>query len=196
VISWGVGRIDIVGISNKDGSIEQKYYQDGWSDWTNLGGGPFIGTPVVSSWGSGRLDIWAIDKSGELNHLFWDGYQWQGWEKHGGKFSETPKVVHWAEGKINVVGKYKDGGYHILNYDNGWNGWWDISSGYVSEPGLLAKKGENFLYVFGINEEKSLRLQIWTGYDWQPAWNETWSLGDISAASVARPQENQWPLEF
>jgi hypothetical protein len=141
VLSWAVGHVDIVGISAKDGTIQQKYYQNDWSDWADLGGGPFVGNPVLSSWGPGRLDIWAIDESGELNHLFWDGSQWQGWEKLGGKFTETPKVVHWSVGKINIVGKYEDGSYHIKNYDNGWNGWWDLSKDYASEPELLAKNG-------------------------------------------------------
>jgi hypothetical protein len=42
----------------------------------------------------------------------------------------------------------------------------------------------DFLYVFGISKSGSLRLQVWTGYDWQPAADDTWSLGDLSTAYI------------
>lgn len=41
----------------------------------------------------------------------------------------------------------------------------------------------DFLYIFGIDANEELRMQIWTGYDWQPGSTQTWSLGNISSSS-------------
>ncbi|KAI0096377.1 hypothetical protein GGR51DRAFT_32292 [Nemania sp. FL0031] len=186
--SWDQDRLDIVGISVDTLSLLHKYWEGGrWSDWEDLGGGPFIGNPAVSSWGSERLDLWAIDKQGVLNHKFWDGSQWNGWEQLGGKFSQTPQVVHWSRGKIDIVGKDSDShGFRIKSFDgHGWNpsanGWYDLSGPYSSEPRLITKGwGQNFLYLFGIDVDGIARMQIWSGYEWEPSAQETWPLGNVS----------------
>lgn len=136
----------MVGISAETSSLWHKYWTGtAWSDWDDLEGGPFIGHPAVSSWGSGRLDLWAIDQKGLLNHKFWDGFQWNGWEQLGGTFSQTPKVVHWSKEKIDIVGKdIDDGTYYLKSYDgDSWNptpeGWYDLSGPYRSEPSFIIK---------------------------------------------------------
>ncbi|CAH0053499.1 unnamed protein product [Clonostachys solani] len=179
ISSWGPGRLDVVGIS-KNGALEHLYWQHGLSNWEVLGEGPFHGTPRITSWGENRLDIWALGEGGELNHLFWDGTQYQDWESLGGKFTEIPQVVHWEAGKIDIIGR--DGDTFVLkNFDGfNWNGWYDLATSFASEPVVLAKRGENFLTVLGIDEKGALRSQIWSGYDWQPGPHETWYLGDLS----------------
>ncbi|KAI3331295.1 hypothetical protein F4824DRAFT_299106 [Ustulina deusta] len=186
--SWGENRLDIVGISAATGSLLHKYWEGGeWSDWEDLEGGPFIGKPIASSWGSGRLDLWALDEGAGLNHKFWDGFKWNGWEKLGGKFTQTPQVVHWDQGKIDIVGRNADDNkYYIKNFDgDNWNpsveGWYDLSGPYDSEPRLVTKaEGRNFLYLFGVDTNSILRMQIWNGYEWQPSAQETWPLGNVS----------------
>lgn len=147
IVSWGVGRIDIVGLKEDGASLGHKYYQDGWSEWEDLGGGPFVGNPVATSWGENRLDFWAIDSNGVLNHLYWDGQSYSGWEQLGGEFTDTPKVVHWKKNRIDIIGKsLDDEKFHIKSYDGSqWNpsvaGWYDLSGPYQSEPALIAKDG-------------------------------------------------------
>jgi hypothetical protein len=223
VVSWGVGRLDIIGISAADGSLHHKYWHEGWSHWENLGGGPFVGTPVATSWGPDRLDFWAIKEDGQLEHLYWDGYGWQGWENLGGHFTDTPKVVHWNASKIDIVGKGRgDHAFHLKSFDGSqWNpdtkGWYELAKPFSSEPSLLSKRGQSkfhslptvitsltasdFLYVFGIAEDGSLRMQIWSGYDWQPGSDSTWSLGDASRPYQGggldnRVQEVLGPIEL
>ncbi|KAI3317697.1 hypothetical protein HD806DRAFT_514023 [Xylariaceae sp. AK1471] len=186
--SWGQERLDVIGISAESGSVLHKYWEgDAWSDWEDLEGGPFIGNPIVSSWGMERLDLWAVDEQGILNHKFWDGFQWNGWEQMGGKFSETPQVAHWTQGKIDIVGKNADDNkYYLKSFDgNNWNpsieGWYDLSGPYSSEPHLITKAGgQNFLFLFGIDTDSTARMQIWSGYEWQPSAHETWPLGDVA----------------
>lgn len=226
VVSWGAGRLDIVGLSADGASLRHKYYQGGWSDWEDLGGGPFVGNPAATSWGPDRLDFWAIDSEGELNHLYWDGSRWSDWEQLGGEFTNTPKVVHWNSSKIDIVGKgLEDENFHLKSFDGTkWNPnkkeWYELAGPFESEPELLAKNDtsklesptilrimvanyfSDFLYIFGINGDEELRMQIWTGYDWQPGSTQTWSLGNVSTSSTEivladkEAQENFGPLEL
>lgn len=152
VVSWGTGRLDIVGI-DKDRSLWHKYYQDGWSEWESLGGGPFHGNPFATSWGPGRLDFWAVDSNQEMNHLYWDGSQWSSWEQLGGKFVDTPKVVHWNSSRIDIVGRNSDSlTLRLKSFDGKtWKpdgkDWYELAGPFESEPGLLAKKGTSKLNI-------------------------------------------------
>lgn len=144
VTSWGPGRLDIIGISSDGGSILHKFWHEGWSKWEDLGGGPFVKMPKVTSWGPGRLDFWAIDEEGKLNHLYWDGSQYQGWETLGGSFSHVPQVVHWNATKIDIVGK-EGSTYRLKSFDGSeWHpskdGWYDLASDFESEPSVVARR--------------------------------------------------------
>lgn len=151
-VSWGPGRLDIVGFNADNGSLWHKYYHNGWSQWEDLGGGPFVGNPVATSWGKGRLDFWAINSDGELNHLYWDGSQYSSWEVLGGEFTDTPKVVHWKTSRIDIVGKgLSDDKYHLKSYDGSkWNPseaeWADLAGPFKSEPALEAKHDTSKLF--------------------------------------------------
>ncbi|KAK9413447.1 putative Fucose-specific lectin [Seiridium unicorne] len=181
-VSWGAGRLDIIGLDEDNASLWHKYYQDGWSAWEDLSGGPFIGNPVATCWGVGRLDFWAINSDGELNHFYWDGHRYSDWESLGGEFADTPKVVHWKPNRIDIVGKgLDDEKFHLKDYRR-----------FSSEPALLAKHDTNFLYLFRVDDKYKVRLQIWSGGDWQPGSSGTWSLGRLPQVSPKNPsQEDQ-----
>lgn len=61
VISWGEGRIDILGIGS-DGAMYTQYFDNNqWSgNWSSLGG-VFSSPPAVTSWGKRRLDVFALE---------------------------------------------------------------------------------------------------------------------------------------
>ncbi|KAJ2986024.1 hypothetical protein NUW58_g5228 [Xylaria curta] len=191
--SWGENRLDVVGISAETGSLFHRFWEGTkWSDWEDLEGGPFIGKPTVSSWGPERLDLWAIDQGGVVHHKFWDGSQWNGWEKLGGKFTQTPQVAHWTKGKIDIVGRgLDDNKFYLKSFDgDNWNpdvkGFYDLSGPYDSEPRLLTKlNNQNFLYLFGVDQDSILRMQIWSGFDWQPGPQKTWPLGNVSSTMAS-----------
>jgi hypothetical protein len=204
IVSWGPGRLDVVGLDADSGCLFHKYYQGGWSEWEDLGGGPFVGNPVATSWGEGRLDFWAINSDGELLHIYWDGHGYSDWENLGGEFTDTPKVVHWKADRIDIVGRGLSSDiYHIKSFDGSqWqpsvSGWYDLAGPFDSEPALVTKHAASkllrgwlldciltfladFLYVFGVHDD-DVRLQIWSGSDWEPGPSETWSLGQLSTA--------------
>lgn len=53
----------------------------------------------------------------------------------------------------------------------------------------------DFLYVFGVSEDEELRMQIWTGYDWQPGFNQTWPLGDVTKDVSTAASTEQDPAQ-
>ncbi|KAI0465581.1 hypothetical protein F4859DRAFT_500395 [Xylaria cf. heliscus] len=105
----------------------------------------------------------------------------------GGKFSKTLRVVHWSKGKVDIVGrniddeKYYLKGYDAYNWNPSIEDWYDLSGPYNSEPALIIKaEGRNLLYLFGVDTDNILRMQLWRGYEWQPSAHETWPLGNLS----------------
>lgn len=186
--SWGPGRLDIVGISAKTGSILHKFWFEGWSDWEDLGGGPFVGTPRITSWGPNRLDIWAVDsKDHHLNHLVWDGTRYLDWaDLGGGHFEETPVAVHWDVDRIDIIGRAGDNylakawdGQHWYPEDDHWG---KLVAPFASEPAVLARRGTNFINVFGIDKEDQVRYKLWSGSSWEPSGRRSWSLGKLPGA--------------
>ena len=49
----------------------------------------------------------------------------------------------------------------------------------------------DFLYVFGIDEAESLRMNIWTGYDWQPGYNTTWPVGELQKPYTSSTKDEE-----
>lgn len=135
--------------------MKHKYWNgDSWvpqgMEWEDLGGGSFVGDLTVGSWGVRRFDVWAVGGDGELNHLFWDGSAYQGWEKMGGKFKTAPAVAHWDVDKIDIVGLFDgedgDAQYHSKSYGGGsWypslDGWYDKGGDFAGQPALVVNKG-------------------------------------------------------
>lgn len=69
-----------------------------------MGGSPFVGKPLATSWGLGRMDLWAIGADQTLYHTWWDGPSYGGWESLGGSFATAPSVVSWNTGRFDIVG--------------------------------------------------------------------------------------------
>ena len=113
VVSWGSGRLDIFGLGD-DGHYYHQAWENGWQpsrttweDHGNDGTGPFVGPPVVTSWGANELDIFGVGADGAGYHQRWDG----GWipsqftyEYHGGTFASTPAAISWSANQYDVFG--------------------------------------------------------------------------------------------
>ncbi|MGD0109095.1 MAG: hypothetical protein ABSC06_34435 [Rhodopila sp.] len=107
----------------------------GWGGWESLGGTfNSSSSPVVVSWGSGRLDIFGLGIDNAMYHNWWDasgvtGPGWGGWESLGGVFnsSSSPATVSWGSGRLDIFGFGTDNAmYH---------NWWDAS---LTESNYLA----------------------------------------------------------
>lgn len=159
--SWGAGRLDVFVIGT-DRAVWQRSYDSGqWSDWTSLGGlvvsGGVIISPIgATSWGVGRLDVFALDGWGRLWHQWYDNGQWSGsiktafdgWEvlpKLTEVFVDGPAVKSNGPGELNVFESSDNGHVWIASYSNGsWSRifWHNLPSlpgeSTVTGPAVLA----------------------------------------------------------
>jgi hypothetical protein len=72
-------------------------------------GGTITSDPDISSWGPGRLDVFARGAENALWHKYWvDGPGWQPWEYMGGSLASGPSAVAWGFNRIDVVARAAD----------------------------------------------------------------------------------------
>jgi hypothetical protein len=77
VVSWGLSRLDVFGISSGDGSLRHNWF-DGqiWHSWENLGGAAITASPAACSWGPDRLDVFVRGENGSLFWRYYDPAVW------------------------------------------------------------------------------------------------------------------------
>src|SRR5689334_17758289 len=107
---------------------------EAWSGWESLGGF-LISAPAVSSWASGRLDVFALGQDHALWHKWFDG-GWSGWESLGGYLTTAPAAVSWSNGRIDVFGRGSDNALYHKWFDGGWSGWESLGGTLTSAPGV------------------------------------------------------------
>jgi hypothetical protein len=137
-------------------------------------GGSITGTPDVSSWGSGRLDIFGLNANGSLSHRWWNGTAWSGWENVGsaGTFAAGVGAAGASGKDINVVGRASNN----EAVDEWWNGSsWQLEhfgGSIVGTPDFASPiNGERAdLWARGTNN--TLEHRWWTGTAWSP-WTST-----------------------
>ncbi len=131
-------------------------------------GGNFTSAPGISSWGSGRLDIFA--RGATTNHLFhkaWTGTAYTGWEDMGGTLESGPGAVSAPEisaGTDNHLDVYyqQAGGAVQRKVWNGstWGSW--QSTGLTAASGVgTASWGPERYDMVGLNANNSKKVQHW-----------------------------------
>lgn len=87
------------------------HYQDpppgpapSWHCCDNLGGN-IIGDPEITSWGSGRLDVFARGNNNELWHRYYASNAWSSWQSLGGALTSGPGAVSRASDRVDVVAR-------------------------------------------------------------------------------------------
>lgn len=133
--------------------------------------------PDVSSWGPGRLDIFAVGPDGALWHKYYDAaVSWQGWSTLGApsgiRLTSNPGVVSWGKGRIDVFIKGSDNALWHKFYDinsGGWSGWYTHAGMLTSAP-TAASWGYGRLDVFAKGTGNDLQHIFysatagWTGW--------------------------------
>jgi hypothetical protein len=140
VESWGPDRLDLVGVG-ADREIWRKSFDrgdGGWqpavSSWEELAG-QWTQIPGAISWGSGRLDIFAVGTERQMYHRAWinhrkAGGSWikKGWQPIEGVWKTHAVPVSMIHGRIDVFaigtddqmyckvceGEVTPGGWHPL----------------------------------------------------------------------------------
>ncbi|OCL01214.1 fucose-specific lectin [Glonium stellatum] len=156
-ISWGAGRIDILGIGTDGAMYTQCFDNNQWSgNWTSLGG-VFSTPPTVTSWGKQRLDVFALGTDNSMYHKAYgggEGLQWDAdWGTLQGTYSSPPAAVSWGANRIDI-----------------WSGWESLGGGPFETVLVAVLSDLNRLEVLalGSNDDaiwhRSLVASTWSGY--------------------------------
>jgi hypothetical protein len=203
VASWGPGRLDVFAVGTNGQMLHKAWDGTAWQPATNWeplsieysGLAQFSGPPAVASWGPGRLDIFAVQLTGQMYHKAWDGSAWApaglGWEPMGGEFASPPTVVSWGPNRLDIFGVGTDGQLLYKNWDGtAWHpsptGWEPLGGKFISPP-AVASWGPGRLDIFGLGTDRQMYHKTWTGTAWYPSPTNWEPLGGefISPPAVA-----------
>lgn len=122
-----------------------------WHNWQMFSDRLITSTPTVTTWGRGRLDVFARDDNMQLIHRWLIGSSWSNWESLGapaGYMASAPAAVAWAGGRIDIFAKGIDMTLWHKWYDNGqWYNWESLGGLLTSAP-AVASWGPGRLDVF------------------------------------------------
>ncbi|MCX6022005.1 MAG: hypothetical protein NTZ05_09805, partial [Chloroflexi bacterium] len=185
-VSWGAGRIDVVGRDSNDNSLWRRSFANGqWAAPEHLGGVLADG-PGVSPWGQGRLDVFARGATGSLYHLPFGGGAWGQWENLSAENAITsePAAVSWGPNRIDVFARGNpDGLWHMWWDGAGWKGPENLGGGLTSGP-AVASWGAGRLDVFVKGSNNALWHISSDGGSWTP-WEQVGPANSIASAPAA-----------
>jgi hypothetical protein len=153
----------------------------GWRAWRVLTAGDgrtiggrrytWISDPAVSSWGSGRFDVFVHamrdDGAIALVHTWANNNAWTGtWEVLGtGLMQGAPAAISWGSGRIDVF--VRGGGGELVHkwFDGHWSGWNDMG-GVLTSNIAVASANPGHVEVFVYGTDQSLWHQWGDGTNW------------------------------
>jgi hypothetical protein len=141
-----------------------------------------VGSPDVSAWGTGRLDVFGRGLDDSLVHKWFDG-AWRGWETLGGVLTSNPAAVSWGPGRIDVFARGTDGALWHRWFDGSWSGWESLG-GYLTAAPDATPHGPGRLDVFVRGVDGALYQKSWDGAQWTP-WANLGGVLDSDPAAAA-----------
>jgi hypothetical protein len=143
--------------------------------------GQLVSHPSVTTWGPGRLDVFAQGGDGSLQHVWYANNGWTQWESLGGTLTSAPAAVSWASGRIDVFARGSDLALWHTWYDGaGWHGWESLGGSLASGPSVAAW-GPGRLDIFAAGSDHAL----WHLYYGNGGWGSWQSLGGVLNADPA-----------
>ena len=149
-----------------------------WSGWESLGGVLTSG-PGVSSWASGRLDVFVRGTDNALWHKWFSG-GWSGWESLGGVLTSDPAAVSWGPNRIDVFVRGTDNAlWHKWWNGSAWSGWESLGGVLTSGPAVCSWSSGR-LDVFVRGTDNALWHKWYSG-----GWSGWESLGGVLTSDPA-----------
>jgi hypothetical protein len=157
------------------------YQAPGAWGYDNLGG-TLTSDPDVSSWGPGRLDVFAKGTDNALWHKAYSSPNWFGWEKIGGTLTSGPGAVSWGSGRIDMVARIANDTVQHWWFDNSVGVWnTDNLGGNISSDPDISSWGAGRLDVFAKGAQNNLVHKYYAN----GAWSNWESLGGTLASGPA-----------
>jgi hypothetical protein len=165
-----------------------------WSGWTGLAPPP-VGlatppsAPTVSSWGPGRLDLFAQGKDNNLWHRWTTdgGSSWSAWENLGappGGVVDSPGAVSWGINRVDVFVRGSDNALWHKWWDGAsWNGWERLGGVLTSAP-AVSSWASGRLDVFVKGSDDALWHLWWDGASWN-GWESRGGVGRFAPAAAS-----------
>ena len=146
-----------------------------YSAWESLGG-ISLGAPASTTWGPGRLDIFARGSDRNLWHKWYANGGWSGWEYLGsppGGLGSDPAAVAWSTGRIDVFVAGADRQLWHKWYQDRWSGWEALGGTLVGAPAVASwAPGRLDVFVRGADN------QLWHKW-YAPGWSYWERLGGV-----------------
>jgi hypothetical protein len=112
-VSWGPGRIDVFsgyGDNPADIEVQHQWYDaqgwSGWRPWADLDGPVMLSDPLVTSPGSGRLDLYYRRADYKLESRHFANGGWGNWVDRGpvpARPTEAPAAVSLDNGTMVIL---------------------------------------------------------------------------------------------
>ncbi|WP_437949296.1 LamG-like jellyroll fold domain-containing protein [Sorangium sp. So ce296] len=147
------------------------------SSWESLGG-DLSSTPAVSSWASGRLDVFVRGKDNTLFHKYFDD-AWSTWESLGGALTSGPAAVSWGNRRIDVFARGQDNELVHKYFDGTWHPWESLGGALTSKPAVCSWASGR-LDVFARGQDNELLHKYFNG-----TWSGWESLGGVLSSAPA-----------
>lgn len=160
------GRVDAARRA-ADGSVEVTSWNGStWTGWTSIGGFT-LSAPEAVSWGTGRLDVFAVGGDSALWHRGWTSSGgWMPWETLGGQLSTSPGAAAWGPGRVDVFAGGLDGGLWTISWTgSGWTGWMSLGGQLTARPDV-ATWAAGRLDVFARGTDGALWHRAFGGGMW------------------------------
>jgi hypothetical protein len=185
-----------------DGHIKDRSYvnnqmlRGGWSFWNDLGTETFTSAPASASWGTGHLEVFALDQNHHVQHNWYrfNLTSWSGWFSFPNdtkQFQGAPASAAYAKDKLHVFARGTDNKMYqrYLTAPGVWSGW--VSMGdklFTSSPGAVSW-GPKHLEVFALGEDS----KVWhTWYNFAAGAWSGWFVLDGDQTFKEAPAAVAW----
>jgi hypothetical protein len=208
ITCWSPGRLDIVVIGDDRQLYHKAWDGNRWlpsaTGYEPLGG--LVrdgGSPAITSWGPGRLDIVVVGDDRQLYHKAWSGNRWlpsaTGYEPLGGivRDGSSPAITSWGLDRLDIAVIGDDRQLYHKAWDG--NRWLPSAANFEplggavrdgSSPAIVSK-GLGRLDIFVIGQNQGLDHKAWESTRWLPSPTALEHLGGI-ISDGSSPSATAW----
>jgi hypothetical protein len=167
--------------------------------WTNLKsedvGIKVKGTPAVSSWKEGRLDVFIRSLDNRLFHRVYENETWQGanWRdlSDGHTFETSPAAVSWSPDRIDLFAVWNRQVQHRAYQGGAWGPWAENLGGITTEAPTAASWKPERVDVLIRTADNFLSQRFWepgVGWrDWENVGGQRMTLTSAPVAAATGP---------
>jgi len=150
-------QIDVFAISGRDLSMLHRQWRGAWSPWTSLGGRFRRLTPAASTWGAGRIGVFAVGQDYGTHHKWSNGggAGFSEWENLGGVTERGIAACSWGWARTDLFHRGQDRAVYHRWFDGRWSEWENM--GGATDSGItVASPGLNRLLLLHVGLDRNI----------------------------------------